>query len=172
MVDRIIFLCTGNICRSPLAEVIAAQKFRAHGLSFCSAGLEAVDGLPASGASAEYAAAHGLTLAAHRSQPVTPGLLADAAWAIGMTRSHAAIFRSRHGDAYNGAVGILGAPGVDLAQQIYSPEAEEVNDPYGLARERYFECGDQISRLLEGWTSTFTALQGAGGTGSGQETRK
>lgn len=164
MADRIVFMCTGNICRSPLAEVLAAHKFGGLGWSFCSAGLEALAGLPASRSSVAYAAQLGLSLADHRSQPVTPALLADTAWVIGMTRSHAAIFRSRCGVAYAGAVGVLGAPGVDLARVRHSPSVEEVDDPYGQSPAVYTACGDQIDRLLNGWADTFT-MPGGGSAG-------
>lgn len=169
MRNRIVFLCTGNICRSPLAEAVAAQKFEGLGLSFSSAGVSAVEGLPASRASVQYVADHMASLVGHRSQPVTAALMADTAWVIGMTRSHAAIFRSRYGRHFQGAVGILGLPGFDLARDRHSPEAEEVNDPYGMAYEHYAACGDQISRLLDGWQMTFTQLHGALAGDSGQE---
>lgn len=168
MPQRIIFLCTGNTCRSPLAEVIAADMFSEMGLVFASAGLSAVPCLPASLSSAEYAAGRGLSLAGHSSRPVTRTILADTAWFIGMTRSHAAIFRSRFGAVYGGAIGILGAPGFDLAARRESPEVEEVDDPYGLSRQQYFRCGDQITRLLSGWRDVFGAAAGD----ASQETQK
>ncbi len=167
--DQIVFLCTGNICRSPLAEVLAVQMFAGLGLSFVSAGLDAVSGLPASGSSTQYATSRGLSLADHRSQPVSADLLASTAWVIGMSRSHAAIFRSRYRGAYKGHVGILGAPGLDLASGGPSPAVEEVNDPYGLPSENYFACGDQIHRLLPGWAPIFKALSAAATADSAQE---
>ncbi len=163
MRNRIIFLCTGNICRSPIAEVVAQQAFSGLGLSFSSAGLEAVRGLPASDLSVAYGIGCGCSLVGHRSQPVSSALLADCAWVIGMTRSHAAIFRSRHAETFTGAIGVLGAPGVDLAVQRHSPEAEEVDDPYGRTEAEYDFCGDQITRLLKGWAATFLAMSVASG---------
>nr|MCB1184415.1 hypothetical protein [bacterium] len=160
--SRVVFLCTGNICRSPLAEALARQKLGATGLSFSSAGLEAPAGHPASRSSVEYALAKGAELAEHASQPVTAGLLADTAWVIGMTRSHAAIFRSRWGRVYDGAIGVLGLPGVDLAGRTHTPDdTVEVDDPYGRDRDAYFACGDQIDHLLARWADTFTALSRA-----------
>lgn len=159
MPARVVFLCTGNICRSPLAEVLAADMFRETGVVFASAGLSAVPGLPASVSSVEYAAAHGLSLVGHQSQPVTRELLAGTDWVIGMTRSHAAIFRSRFGGVHAGAIGILGAPGFDLACEAQSPQVEDVKDPYGMSRENYFFCGDQIRRLLRPWSPVFAALR-------------
>jgi ribose 5-phosphate isomerase B len=127
-------------------------------LQFASAGLSAAHGLPASRSSAAYAATRDLGLDDHRSQPVTPELLRDTAWVIGMTRSHAAIFRSRFGRDYGGAIGVLGAPGLDLAQRTHAPDVEEVADPYGMSQEHYFACGDQVYRLLQGWRPAFSEL--------------
>lgn len=172
MAARIVFLCTGNICRSPLAEVVAAQMFGYLGLRFCSAGLSAADGLPASASSAEYAASQGLSLAAHASRAMRPDVLTDTAWVIGMTRGHAAIFGSRFGARYAGAIGVLGAPGVDLAGGRALSAAEEVDDPYGLPPERYFACGDQIRRLLKPWEPIFAAVPGAGDQRTGADVTK
>ena len=173
MRNRIVFLCTGNICRSPLAEALARQMFDGSGLCFSSAGVSALNGFAASGYSISYAAQAGCGLANHRAQPVSGVLLSDTAWIIGMTRSHAAIFRSRYGDRYEGAIGLLGAPGVDLATQRNSPAVEEVDDPYGQAQDVYDLCGDQITRLLKGWTETFAAVDTttapADGDHAGQE---
>ena len=172
LAHRIVFLCTGNICRSPLAEILARQAFAATGLEFSSAGLEAPAAHPASRSSVLYARNRGLDLSAHASQPITAGLLADTAWVIGMTRSHAALFRSRWGRLYTGAIGVLGAPGVDLAQRTHSPDhTVEVDDPYGRDEAAYFACGDRIDHLLGQWAATFAELAGGrgrpGGPGGG-----
>jgi protein-tyrosine-phosphatase len=167
---RIVFLCTGNICRSPLAETIARQKFADTDLSFASAGLEAPAGRPASRLAAAWAAGRGLDLGDHASQAVGAGLLADAAWVIGMTRSHAAIFRSRWGRVYAGAIGVLGAPGVDLARRTHTPDdTVEVDDPFGQDQAAYVACGGLIDRLLDGWAATFGALTRLPTPGTGGE---
>jgi len=152
---RVVFLCTGNICRSPLAEVIARDMFAGYPGEFASAGLEAMVGWPAMELSRNYATEHGLSLAAHRAQNVTTELLVGTVWVISMTRSHAAIFRSRYGARYQGAIGILGAPGVDMVRQRYSTDSEEVDDPYNCSAAVYQNCGQQITRLLDAWAPIF-----------------
>lgn len=152
---RILMICTGNICRSPIAEVVGREKFADLGLEFCSAGLSPVPGHGASQGSREYVDEEGLSLDNHASRGVTAEDLQEAAWVIGMTRSHAALFRSRFGQDFQGKVGVLGAPGLDLKAQSFSPAIEEVDDPYGMSRERYFETGRQIWRLLEAWGPEF-----------------
>ena len=71
--DTIIFLCTGNTCRSPMAEGL----FRAHngeektGLTAASAGLYTENGLPASATAVAAAGERGADISAHRSQQLT-----------------------------------------------------------------------------------------------------
>ncbi len=156
---RILFLCTGNTCRSPLAEVFAEDFYSAQGLIFASAGLQVTGRLPASSGSLLVATKEGLELESHRSQPIGADLLPDTAWVIGMTRSHAAIFRSRFQGWYDGKVGVLGLPGVDLSSGIFSPSCEEVDDPYEGDEETYEAAGRQIRRLIQQWAPVFSGLE-------------
>lgn len=155
---RINFICTGNICRSPLAEAVARDMFDNLGLTFTSAGLHSVPGHGASQGSADFGDGLGLSLDNHASRPIDPDELVDTAWVIGMTRSHAAMFRSRFGHCYQGKIGVLGAAGINLADRRHSPELEEVDDPYGLSEETYQATGRQIQRLLAGWRPEFEKL--------------
>ncbi len=157
--QRVLFLCTGNTCRSPLAEVFARQLNSAAGLHFESAGLQANGRQPASEGSLRVASDAGLSLEGFLSRPVSADLLDDSVWVIGMTRSHAAIFRSRYGGYYKGKVGVLGAPGIDFTQLTNSPVCEEVDDPYGQSIASYTAAGEQILRLTEQWTETFASSQ-------------
>ncbi len=148
---RVLFLCTGNTCRSPLAEVFA----KALGLDdfwvFESAGLQVMGRHPASDGSLKVARDAGLDLSGHRSQPVAADILADTQWVIGMTRSHAAIFRSRFAGYYSGPIAVLGAPGIDLSQGTSSPDCPEVDDPYAGDQAFYEAVGKQIRQLVQQW---------------------
>jgi protein-tyrosine phosphatase len=150
-------LCTGNTCRSPVAEVLARDRFGDLGLTFVSAGLDARRDLPAAKESRAWALERGLDLRRHRSRAIDLDTLSDAAWVIGMTRSHAALFRGRFGHAYAGAIGFLGAPGVDLSDGRPSPVAPEVPDPYGSGPGAYDAVCSLIEDLLEMWRPVFVA---------------
>ena len=158
MANSILFLCTGNTCRSPVAEVLARRQYGTLDLGFQSAGLDARPGQPASLESAAWAEASGMSMAGHCSQPVSTGILTDTLWVIGMTRSHAAIFKSRFREVYQGSIGVLGAACVDLALRDHSPDAEEVSDPYGGTAEEYGLVCEQITRLLADWEPCFRGL--------------
>lgn len=87
---HLLFVCTGNTCRSPMAEVIAGARARQLELDVTagSAGLLAGGGAPAAEHARAVATAHGLSLAAHRSRMVTAELLDAADLILGMTERH------------------------------------------------------------------------------------
>ena len=86
---RVLFVCLGNICRSPLAEVVVRGEAEKKGLSsqfiFASAGTGDwhVGGL-ADVRSAQTAAQHGLDLSQHRAQQITANKVNDWDWFVAM----------------------------------------------------------------------------------------
>ncbi|MEO0248903.1 MAG: TRAP transporter large permease subunit, partial [candidate division WOR-3 bacterium] len=95
----VLFVCTGNTCRSPLAEALckqllaqrmgcAVEELPRRGLVVLSAGLQALPGMPATPEAVAAAQALGASLEQHQSRPVTPELLSRADFVIGMTSSH------------------------------------------------------------------------------------
>ena len=153
----VLFLCTGNTCRSPLAEAMARHTYSGGGVRFMSAGLEAVPGQPASPGSQEIAREYGADLSEHSSRALSHELLVPVDWVIGMTRSHVALFKSRFAGLYDGKIGLLGVPAEDLAWAHGTPSSEEVADPFGGTPMAYGAMGRQVSRLLTGWAEVFAA---------------
>jgi protein-tyrosine phosphatase len=80
MIDSILVVCTGNICRSPMAEAL----LRAHlarlrpQATVSSAGLAALEGRPADPIAVALLAERGIDLSAHRARQITPELVAAA----------------------------------------------------------------------------------------------
>ena len=88
---RILLVCTGNTCRSPMAEVLlrrALELAKVEGVSVGSAGTGAFGGEPASEGSYLVALENGLDLAGHRARPVTRELVAESDLILAMSRGH------------------------------------------------------------------------------------
>lgn len=88
---RILFVCTGNICRSPLAELVLSQRLRDQRVSVASAGTRARIGEAMAPKAARLALLQGAeqsSVVAHRSSPLTEQHLAQADLVIALAREH------------------------------------------------------------------------------------
>ena len=76
MLDRVLTVCVGNICRSPMAEALLRSRlsWRRRGAVVESAGISALVGKPADPAAQVLLAARGLDLSGHRARQLTPEL--------------------------------------------------------------------------------------------------
>lgn len=93
---RLLFVCTGNTCRSPLAEVIARREAEQRGWSTVesrSAGIFAGPGEPASDGARTVAGRRGIDLSDHRASTLSPELIEWADLVIGMSESHLRVAR-------------------------------------------------------------------------------
>lgn len=151
--NQILCVCTGNICRSPMAEALlrhalAAEDGPAKDLTVVSAGLSAASGQPASENAVRALRSVSLDLTNHRSQPVTPTLLDHALAVFGMTESHRMLLEFEYGP--------LKAP-VFLFRE-FLPEGSEtqVPDPYGSSLAAYEATRDS---LVEAVPSLLTWLR-------------
>ena len=148
--DEIIFVCTGNTCRSPMA----AGLFCAHGgeqktgLRAASAGLFTQDGLPASGNAVKAAAELGADIAAHSSQRLTPELARQARYLVCMTGAH-----------YDSLCAML----PDCTDKIFTLLPEDVSDPFGGDLETYRRAASEIDRGVRAIISRLGGPDGACG---------
>lgn len=149
----VLFFCSGNTCRSPLAGALAAAAWP--GLEVRTAGLEADHGAPATAGSCDRARDRGLRLEAHRSRPLDAAALAGVDWAVGMTAAHVERFRARF-PGFRGRLGKLGRPGEDLARGGDPAPGEDVDDPWRRGTDLAYDLmAEQVERLLEPWGSVF-----------------
>jgi protein-tyrosine phosphatase len=142
---HIVFVCTGNTCRSPLAKALCskllaeqmgcvAEELPQRGFCVHSAGLAAMIGAEASPEAIAVAREMGADLGGHRSQPLTMDLLAKADYLFTMTRSHLRMLQE-----------VRGA----VPARLLSPRGEDMLDPIGGESEVYRECALQIRACLE-----------------------
>ena len=137
---KIIFVCTGNTCRSPMAAAMAGQLFAQAGLTveIFSAGVNAMLGQPASRHAISVMEESGLCLLSHRAATVSEELLDGATLVLTMTGSHRAILLSDYPSA--------GDRVYTLAE--YVGDTADVADPFGGSVEEYRACAAQIKDML------------------------
>lgn len=126
---RLLFVCTGNTCRSPMA----AALWRRRGGRADSAGLAVREGEPASRYAALAAAERGGDLSAHFAHGVTEADVAAADRVYGLTEGHAAALRARF-PQWADRIGALPL---------------SVSDPFGGDMEDYRCCAEVIDRALD-----------------------
>lgn len=87
---NVLFVCTGNTCRSPMASAIlnAIAKENKLDIRASSAGLAAFPGDEASENAVKALSEIGIDLSSHRSRPVNPYLLSESDYIVGMSPSH------------------------------------------------------------------------------------
>jgi len=87
---KILMVCTGNLCRSPMAEAIVRHSLshRDCDIEVASAGTWAGSGSPATVEAIETLAGRGIDLSGHRSRPLEPDELRSADLIVGMTSVH------------------------------------------------------------------------------------
>lgn len=139
---KVLFVCTGNICRSPLAEALlrrlAEERGRAD-ITVASAGTGAFDGGPASEGSYLVGLENGLDLSAHKAQQLTSELVADSDLILCMSRHHVERARRLGGDE----------KAVLLGSYAGLPDDQvEIDDPFGGDIEDYRRTWGQLSELM------------------------
>ena len=89
MLDRVLIVCVGNICRSPMAEGLLRARIRHRpGFQVSSAGVGALVGHPADPLAVELMAARGIDITGHRARQVTQEMLAAVDLVLVMEKGH------------------------------------------------------------------------------------
>jgi len=142
---HILILCTGNICRSPMAEgllkhALAAQPEPLASLPVISAGVATRAGEPVSENSVIALKKTGIDISGQRSRPVTQELLNRALVVLGMTESHRSLIQYRATPVPRHLY---------LFREFLPPPAEkEIGDPYGGPLKVYEACRDEMVEAI------------------------
>lgn len=140
----ITVVCTGNICRSPMAERLLQHALLAEPEPFCSievrsAGVSAFPGDPASPNAVKALRAVDLDLSDHRSRPLTDQLIDSSGLILGMTAQHLEVIRMRHPDCR--------IPLYRFREWV-KDGSKEVPDPFGGPLDVYVETRDSIAEAV------------------------
>ena len=158
---NILFVCTGNTCRSPLAVGIAKKLVSQNDYDVSSAGSAAADGAPASPLAVEVASAKAIDLTDHQSRLLSRTLVRDADLIVAMASGH------------RDTVGVI-EPSALAYTYLLSDFCEDVEgdivDPIGMGKEVYeasfsvvVKCVEAMQKKIEtfdGWKTVDSEREG------------
>lgn len=153
---RILFVCTGNTCRSALAEAVARKVAVERGLSDVevnSAGTSAWDGAPASDGALLVGMERGLDLSQHRAQMLTRELLRDADIILAMGPHHLERIEALGGSERSFLL-------TDFASRGAS--SRPVSDPIGGDLDVYRATADELEQEVRRTLDRITADRSSG----------
>ena len=142
----IVLICTGNTCRSPMAEMLCKMRvaeklgckigeIEDRGVIVTSAGIAAGSGGRAAAEALQVMEENGLDLSEHVTQPLSDRLVRHADLLLTMTNQHRQAIVGHWANAAD-------------RTQVLCPDGTDVSDPIGGPQELYRRCAEQIDKAL------------------------
>ncbi|NLY77156.1 MAG: low molecular weight protein arginine phosphatase [Tissierellia bacterium] len=139
---NILFVCTGNTCRSPMAEALMKKLAEEKGIqvNVRSAGIYALDGQRASEEAVHVMEEEGIDISDHRANLLYRNLVEESHLILTMSRSHKEQLLSKYG--------FLKGKVFTLKEYAYSVE-EDIEDPFGRSIRAYQKAKREIKDALK-----------------------
>src|SRR5205823_4657699 len=162
----ILFVCTGNICRSPMAEGLFRQAVKGRNdFRVICAGVGAVEGMPPSEHAVHALKELGIDISRQRSRMLTADVVHEADFIFGMTHSHVDAVTLLYPQAAEKTFLLR-----EFDETLDNYEAD-ISDPIGGSYEIYLNCRDQIEQGIVGMMKFIEQTSGAPSSSLGSTSR-
>jgi len=141
MIRGVLFVCVGNVCRSPMAEGLLQSVMPM--IRVGSAGIHAQSGMRADPHAVAVMQANGIDISEHRAQPLSPSLCVayDVVFVMDRALKHSVLSRYPQ-----------------LRGRVYTLADEGIADPYQQPHDAFVECHARIAAAVDVWQPRLHAL--------------